>query len=116
MKHSRLAIVGVFAALLAGAAWAGIPIAPGFGLEQTAFALLAISSVCEMDVKGMADLLEKQAKAWEEFKSANDVRLAEIEKRGHASDDSLANIAVINADIDKLGRAVQEMQLAAQRS
>ena len=116
MKYSRLAIVGVFAALLAGAAWAGIPIAPGFGLEQTAFALLAISSVCEMDVKGMADLLEKQAKAWEEFKSANDVRLAEIEKRGHASDDSLAKIAVINADIDKLGRAVQEMQLAAQRS
>ena len=33
MKHSRLAIVGVFAALLAGAAWAGIPIAPGFGLQ-----------------------------------------------------------------------------------
>jgi HK97 family phage major capsid protein len=116
MKHTRLAIVGVFAALLAGAAWAGIPIAPGFGLEQTAFALLAISSLCEMDVKGMADMLEKQAKAWEEFKSANDTRLEEIEKRGHASDDSLAKIAAINADIDKLGRTVQDMQLAAQRT
>ena len=116
MKHTRLAIVGVFAAMLAGAAWAGIPIAPGFGLEQTALALLAISSLCEMDVKGMADMLEKQAKAWEEFKSANDIRLAEIEKRGQGSDDSLAKIAAINADIDKLGRTVQEMQLAAQRT
>lgn len=116
MKHTRLAIVGVFAAMLAGAAWAGIPIAPGFGLEQTALALLAISSLCEMDVKGMADMLEKQAKAWEEFKSANDHRLKEIEQRGHASDDSLAKIAAINADIDKLGRTVQAMQLAAQRT
>ena len=69
-----------------------------------------------MDTKDMADLLEKQAKAWEDFKSANDIRLEEIEKRGHSSDDSLAKIAAINADIDKLGRTVQDMQLAAQRT
>ena len=69
-----------------------------------------------MELKDMSDLLEKQAQAWEEFKSANDNRLQEIEKRGHASDDSLAKIAAINADIDKLGRTVQEMQLAAQRT
>jgi HK97 family phage major capsid protein len=69
-----------------------------------------------MDFKDMADLLEKQAKAWEEFKGANDQRLSEIEKRGHASDDSLAKIATINADIDKLGKMVQDVQLATQRT
>ncbi len=69
-----------------------------------------------MEMKDMADLLEKQAKAWEEFKGANDQRLSEIEKRGHASDDSLAKIATINADIDKLGKMVQDMQLATQRT
>ncbi|MBP9714805.1 MAG: phage major capsid protein [Sterolibacterium sp.] len=69
-----------------------------------------------MEIKEMADLLEKQAKAWEEFKSANDVRLSEIEKRGHASDDSLAKIAAINADIDRLGKMVQDVQIAAQRT
>ncbi|MBP8789602.1 MAG: phage major capsid protein [Azonexus sp.] len=69
-----------------------------------------------MEMKDMADLLEKQAKAWEEFKGANDQRLSEIEKRGYASDDSLAKIATINADIDKLGKLVQEMQLASQRT
>lgn len=69
-----------------------------------------------MEIKDMADLLEKQAKAWEEFKGANDQRLSEIEKRGHASDDSLAKIATINADIDKLGKMVQDMQLASQRT
>lgn len=69
-----------------------------------------------MEIKDMADLLEKQAKAWEDFKGANDQRLAEIEKRGHATDDSLAKVAAINADIDKLGKMVQEMQLASQRT
>ena len=69
-----------------------------------------------MEMKDMADLLEKQAKAWEEFKGANDARLAEIEKKGHASDDSLAKIAAINADIDRLGKMVQEIQLAGQRT
>lgn len=69
-----------------------------------------------MEMKDMADLLEKQAKAWEEFKGANDARIAEIEKRGHASDDSLEKIAAINADIDRLGKMVQEIQLAGQRT
>lgn len=69
-----------------------------------------------MEMKDMADLLEKQAKAWEEFKGANDARLAEIEKKGHASDDSLAKLSVINADIDRLGKMVQEIQLAGQRT
>ena len=55
-----------------------------------------------MELKDMSDLLEKQAQAWEEFKSANDNRLQEIEKRGHASDDSLAKIAAINAEISAL--------------
>ena len=69
-----------------------------------------------MEMKDMADLLEKQAKAWEEFKGANDQRLSEIEKRGHASDDSLAKIAAINADIDRLGKMLQDVQLATQRT
>ena len=69
-----------------------------------------------MEMKDMADLLEKQAKAWEDFKEANDKRLMEIEKSGHASEDSLAKIATINSDIDKLGKAVQQIQMAAQRT
>ena len=47
-----------------------------------------------MEMKDMADLLEKnKQKPGKNLKGANDARLAEIEKKGHASDDSLAKIA-----------------------
>ena len=57
-----------------------------------------------MEMKDMADLLEKQAKAWDEFKSVNDTRLAEMEQPGHASDYRLAKLATSNDAIHPPGQ------------
>lgn len=56
----------------------------------------------------LIDLVESQARAWEEFKAANDARLIEIEKRGAA--DVLTNEKVdrLNAELSAIQRAFKE--------
>lgn len=49
-------------------------------------------------------LIEKQAKAWEEFKAANDARLAEIEKKGAADPITEEKVEKINAEITNIAR------------
>lgn len=50
------------------------------------------------------DLIAKQGKAWEEFKSTNDARLAEIEKRGAADPLTEQKLDKINAELTEIGR------------
>jgi len=47
----------------------------------------------ETGIKEMSDLLKKQGDAFEAFKTANEQRLAEIEKEGKASADTLKTIS-----------------------
>lgn len=55
-------------------------------------------------------LLEEQVKAFEEFKKANDKRIEEIAARGQASSDTEAKVAAIEADLQKIGGAITELQ------
>ena len=59
--------------------------------------------------------IESQMKAWEEFKSANDARLAQIEQKGHAAEDAVAKVATIDADLSKLSKDIADQMLKLNR-
>jgi HK97 family phage major capsid protein len=67
------------------------------------------------DVLEIKNLIDAQGKAWEEFKSANDARLDQIEQKGHAAEDVVAKVATINADLDKLSKDIADQMLKLQR-
>lgn len=60
-------------------------------------------------------VLEAQAQAWEQFKSANDQRLAAIEQRQSSSEYD-AKLAKINADLEKLNESQKAIAAAQTRS
>jgi len=60
-------------------------------------------------------LLEAQAKAFEEFKAANDARLKAIEERGSAPADVEQKVNDINARIESLGKEIRDVAMKAQR-
>lgn len=67
------------------------------------------------DLSELKTLLDAQGRAWEEFKTANDARLKAIETKGFAPEDLVGKVDVINKDLDKLGKQLADVQLAAQR-
>lgn len=60
-------------------------------------------------------MLEQLARAHEEFKKANDERLAQIEKKGHADPIIEAKVNKANDDLDRLSKSVEEMKTAIAR-
>lgn len=85
---------------------------PPDALAAGAFPLMAVGS---MDLGQLSEILEKRNKAWEEFKAANDARLKAIESKGYAPEDLVGRVDVINKDLDKLGKQLADVQLAAAR-
>lgn len=67
------------------------------------------------DFQEVKSLIEAQAKAWHDYKDANDARLAQIEAKGHASEDAVAKVAKIDADLTSLSKTLADVQLAAAR-
>ena len=67
------------------------------------------------DLNTIGELLTKQGTAFEEFKKANDQRLAEIEKKGYAPEDTVEKVAKINADLTALGKQIDEVAKKANR-
>lgn len=61
------------------------------------------------------ELVEAQGKAWEEFKSANDNRLKEIEAKGHAAEDAIAKVNTINTELNRLSAEIAEATKKMQR-
>lgn len=57
----------------------------------------------------LKELLVKQGQAFEEFKKANDDRLAAIEAKGYAPEDTVAKVETINAELTKLGNDLQDL-------
>lgn len=55
----------------------------------------------------LKELITAQASAWEQFKKANDARLAEVEKKGHASADAVEQVAKINADLTQISAQIK---------
>lgn len=67
------------------------------------------------DISEIQNLVEAQGKAWDEFRKANDARLAQIEQKGHAAEDAVAKVAVIDADLSKLSKDLADQMLKLQR-
>lgn len=60
-------------------------------------------------------LIKAQTIAFEEFKRANDERLAAIEKKGHAPADLEEKVAKINTDISELGKQIGDIAKKSNR-
>jgi HK97 family phage major capsid protein len=71
--------------------------------------------VGDTSVDDLKTLLEKQGHAWEEFKKANDARLAAFESKGFAPADLVGKVDIINADLNKLSKSIADAMLAMQR-
>lgn len=116
-NHFFLAIVAVMA-LVCGAAFAGYPVTNyvpadvlgGFaGLGALPFAMSG-----ELDMKGVAEALEKQGKGWEEFKKTNDERLAKLAK-GESVEALEGKLAKVETDLTEAAAAIKEIVLKAGR-
>lgn len=55
-------------------------------------------------------LIEKQGEAFEEFKKANDARLAEIEATGKASSESIAKLSAIETDLHSIRDQIADLE------
>jgi HK97 family phage major capsid protein len=64
---------------------------------------------------GLKDLLEKQGKAWEDFKKANDERIKAIEAKGYAPADLVGKVDTINGELTKLSKDVTDAVAKMQR-
>jgi len=98
------------AALVVGLACvAGLAQAHGM-LPPEALAALAAAPFCvgEISMAEIKTLLDKQGVAWEEFKKANDAKIAAIEGKGYAPADLVGKVDTINADVTKCTKDVRE--------
>ncbi len=83
----------------------------GFGLAALGMALGEVRMERKSGDGGgdvnLKELINKQAAAWAEFKTANDARLAEVEKKGHASADAIEQVAKINTELSEVGKQIK---------
>jgi len=91
---------------------AGHPLA---NMELFAAAGMVPFMIGDTDMKGMQELIEKQGKAWEEFKAANDSRLKAIESKGYAPADVTDKVNTINADLTKLSGELGDLMKKVNR-
>jgi HK97 family phage major capsid protein len=97
---SLLAIVCIFIAQALG-----YTVSAG---ELTAGGLM-LAGIGDIDVKQINELLEKQGKTFEEFKSANDKRIEALEKKGYAPADTVEKVENINGELTKLSKEIAEI-------
>ena len=108
-----IAALGLIAPVHAGDLAGVLPAFNVFGsVEGAGLAMLALA-IGNIDLVEIKTLAEKQVTAFEEFKKANDAKIAEIEKKGHASAEALEKVARIEADIAK---ASAELKAAQERA
>lgn len=105
-KHRSIlsAVLVIGLACLAGVANAHGLIAP----ETMATLALVPFCIGEVTFTEVKTLIEKQGSAFEEFKKANDARIAAIEGKGYAPADVVEKVNVINADLTKLGKELRD--------
>lgn len=63
----------------------------------------------------LKDLLEKQGKAFTDFKDANDQRLRAIESKGYAPTDVVEKVEKINEELTQLGKDIAEVAKKSNR-
>lgn len=108
-KYVFAAVLG----LLALSAFAGHPLidpTSAAGLGMVPFMIGETQPVTEV-----LSLIEKQGKAWDAFKEANDARLKAIESKGYAPADLTEKVEKINADLAAIGKSMTEIEKKANR-
>lgn len=85
-------------------------VADGAAVPSALTAGLALSLLALGDMEELTALVTKQAEAWEAFKKANDARIAEVEKKGHASADALEKVGKIETDLTAISKALKAAQ------
>lgn len=118
MKHRNILLavaVGLIAALgVIAPAHAGdiAGVLPGINvfasIEGAGLAMLALA-IGNIDMVELKTLAEKQAKAWEDFKVANDAKITELEKKGHASAAAIEQVAKINTDLTEISKQIKSL-------
>jgi len=68
-----------------------------------------------MNLEDLKKLLEDQGRAWEEFKAANDKRIAAIEAKGYAPADLVEKVEKINADMTDRAKQIEAIETAVAR-
>lgn len=68
-----------------------------------------------VESKSLAELIEDQGKAFEEFKTANDNRLKAIEEKGYAPADIVEKVDNINDEMNRLTKDIQEVAKKSNR-
>lgn len=68
-----------------------------------------------MDIAELKPLIEQQSRAFEEFKKANDLELAEIKKKASADVVQREQVEKINAEIGALQKSIDEIKVKASR-
>lgn len=76
---------------------------------------LLFAGIGDIEIKDINDLLEKQGKTFEEFKSANDARIKALESKGYAPADVVEKVDKINSDLTKLDKEFVELMKKANR-
>lgn len=104
LMQPKFYIVAILA-IAAGLTLAGVHVMP----EAIAGAGLLPLAIGEVDIPGLTDLLKKQGAAFEEFKKANDTRLAAIESKGYAPEDTVAKVEKINGELTELQAQITDL-------
>jgi HK97 family phage major capsid protein len=94
-------------------------IAQFFGYTASAEELtvggMALAGMGEIELKDINDLIEKQGKAFEEFKKANDDRLKAVESKGFAPADTVEKVEKINTELTQLSKEMAELMKKSNR-
>jgi HK97 family phage major capsid protein len=83
--------------------------------DDAVYAGVMIAGMGDIELKDINDLIEKQGRAFEEFKSANDARLDAVEKKGYAPVDTVEKVDKINAELTKLSKEIESVIKKSQR-
>ena len=105
-------ILAVFLCVLAVTSALGHPLLDLGALAAVGGAMMIGDTASIGDI---VELIKKQGSAFEEFKKANDARLASIEAKGYAPEDTVEKVAKINAELNTLGKQIEEVARKAGR-
>lgn len=111
LTHLNLAIIATLA-VSALAALLGHPI---ISPEAFAAAGMLPFAIGDTTMDGLAELVQKQGSVFEEFKKANDARLAAIESKGYAPADVVEKVERINGELNQLGKDIAEVAKKSNR-
>lgn len=87
-------------------------ILPGLDLTAASAVAFGIGNVASPEVK---EAIDRQIKAWEDYKAMNEARLKEIEVKGHASADVLEKISKIDEVLTKTAAEIKAERERADR-